>query len=120
LSEEQKLARLDGIDTQTGIKNCAGNVNAYFELLRTYSGSNLATLLQQFYEAEDMENYAITAHSIKGASLSVGATDVADMAYSLERAGKRGDITYIWDHHDDLIEEYTKITSMLRKNFTGI
>ncbi len=120
LSEEQKLARLDGIDTQTGIKNCAGNVNAYFELLRTYSGSNLATLLQQFYEAEDMENYAITAHSIKGASLSVGATDVADMAYSLERAGKRGDITYIWDHHDDLMEEYTKITSMLRKNFTGI
>ena len=120
LSEEQKLARLDGIDTQTGIKNCAGNVNAYFELLRTYSGSNLATLLQQFYEAEDMENYAITAHSIKGASLSVGATDVADMAYSLERAGKRGDITYIWDHHEDLMEEYTKITGMLRKNFTGI
>ena len=120
LSEEQKLARLDGIDTATGIKNCAGNVNAYFELLRTYSGSNLATLLQQFYEAEDMENYAITAHSIKGASLSVGATDVADMAYSLERAGKRGDITFIWDHHEDLMEEYTKITSMLRKNFTGI
>ena len=120
LSEEQKLARLDGIDTQTGIKNCAGNVNAYFELLRTYSGSNLATLLQQFYEAEDLENYAITAHSIKGASLSVGATDVADMAYSLERAGKRGDITYIWDHHEDLMEEYTKITGMLRKNFTGI
>ena len=117
LSQEQKLARLDGIDTQTGIKNCAGNVNAYFELLRTYSGSNLATLLQQFYETEDMENYAITAHSIKGASLSVGATDVADKAYSLERAGKRGDITFIWDHHEDLMEEYTKITAMLKKNF---
>ena len=119
LSDEQKLARLDGIDTQTGIKNCAGNVNAYFELLRTYSGSNLATLLQQFYECEDMENYAITAHSIKGASLSVGATDVADKAYSLERAGKRGDINFIWDHHEDLLEEYTRITAMLRKNFQG-
>ena len=76
-----------------------------------------SALLQQFYETEDMENYAITAHSIKGASLSVGATDVADKAYSLERAGKRGDITFIWDHHEDLMEEYTKITAMLKKNF---
>ena len=117
LPVEQKLARLDGIDAQTGIKNCAGNVNAYFELLRTYSGSNLATLLQNFYEREDLENYAITAHSIKGASQSVGAHDVADMAYSLERAGKRGDITYIWDHHDDLMEEYSRILTMLKRNF---
>ena len=64
-----------------------------------------------------MENYAITAHSIKGASLSVGATDIADMAYSLERAAKRGDINYIWDHHEELTEEYKKILTMLKEMF---
>ncbi|MCR4586131.1 MAG: response regulator [Lachnospiraceae bacterium] len=117
LSLEERLDRLEGLDIDTGIKNCGGKKDTYIELLRTYSGSNLAYLLDEFYEKEDMENYAITAHSIKGASLSVGATDIADMAYSLERAAKRGDINYIWDHHEELTEEYKKILTMLKAMF---
>lgn len=117
LSLEERLERLEGIDIDTGIKNCAGKKDTYIELLRTYSGSNLAYLLDEFYEKEDLENYAITAHSIKGASLSVGATDIADMAYSLERAAKRGDINYVWDHHEEMTAEYKKILSMLKAMF---
>ncbi|MCR5119820.1 MAG: response regulator [Lachnospiraceae bacterium] len=117
LSLEERLERLEGIDIDTGIKNCGGKKDTYIELLRTYSGSNLAYLLDEFYEKEDMENYAITAHSIKGASLSVGATDIADMAYSLERAAKRGDINYVWDHHEEMTESYKKILTMLKAMF---
>ena len=115
LSKEQKLKRLDGIDTATGVNNCAGNVDAYFELLKTYASSNLINLLQDFYQKEDITNYTVIAHSIKGASQSVGALDVAEKAYALERAGKRNDITYIWDNHDDLVEEYSGILEMLKK-----
>ncbi len=118
-SEEEILAGLDGIDTATGIRNCGGSVGTYFEVLKTYSLSNLLHLLNDYYEKEDLENYAITAHSIKGASASIGALDVADKAYSLERAGKRGDITFIWDHHDEMAEEYTDIIKMLKKIFFG-
>ncbi len=115
LTKEEKLKRLDGIDTAGGINNCAGNVDAYFELLKTYASSNLINLLQGFYEKEDLANYTVIAHSIKGASQSVGALDVAEKAYALERAGKRGDINYIWDNHDDLVEEYGGILEMLKK-----
>ena len=115
LTKEQKLSRLDGIDTAAGINNCAGNVDAYFELLKTYASSNLINLLQGFYDKEDITNYTVIAHSIKGASQSVGASDVADKAYALERAGKRGDIAFIWDNHDDLVEEYGEILNMLKK-----
>ena len=117
LSHEELLERLEGIDTDTGIRNCAGNVDGYIELLKTYAGSNLVNLLNEFYEHEDLENYGVTAHSIKGASQSIGALDVADMAYGLERAAKRGDITFIWDHHEEMIELYTQILSMLKKIF---
>ena len=115
LSVKQKLSRLDGIDTDSGIKNCGGSVDAYFELLRTYASSNLLNLLKDFFEKEDLQNYAVIAHSIKGASVNIGATDVAQLASDLERAGKRGDITYIWDHHDDLAEQYGAILEMLKK-----
>ena len=117
LPQEELLERFEGIDTTTGIRNCAGNVEGYIELLKTYASSNLINLINDFYEKEDMDNYAVTAHSIKGASQSVGALDVADMAYGLERAAKRGDITYIWDHHEEMTTTYAKILSMLREIF---
>lgn len=117
LPQEELLERFEGIDTTTGIRNCAGNIDGYIELLKTYASSNLINLLNDFYEKEDMDNYAVTAHSIKGASQSVGALDVADMAYGLERAAKRGDITYIWDHHEEMTTTYSNILSMLRKIF---
>ncbi|HOO80733.1 MAG TPA: Hpt domain-containing protein, partial [Lachnospiraceae bacterium] len=116
---EELLDQLDGIDVESGIKNCAGSKSAYFELLQTYASSNLANVLNDYFEKEDLENYAITAHSIKGASKTIGALDVADKAYTLERAGKRGDITFIWDHHSEMVEEYTTILKMLKRIFFG-
>ena len=95
-------------------------MDVFFELLRTYASSNLVSSLNACFEKEDLDNYAITAHSIKGASKNIGAHEIADMAYSLERAGNRKDLNYIWDHHDEFIEKYTKLIRMLRKIFFGI
>ncbi|HAL03409.1 MAG TPA: hypothetical protein DCP07_08620 [Lachnospiraceae bacterium] len=117
MTKEEILESLEGIDIITGIKNCAGSKDVYYDLLQTYATSNLATTLTRYFEAEDLANYAVTAHSIKGASKNIGAHDIADKAYSLERAGERGDIHYIWDNHDELIEEYTALLKKLRKIF---
>lgn len=113
------LEQLDGIDTETGIKNCAGSQGAYLEVLQTFASSNLANVLNMYFENEDLENYSVTAHSIKGACKNIGAHDIADKAYSLERAGKRGDIAFIWDHHEEMVEEYTAMLRMLKKIFFG-
>lgn len=119
MTPEEILDYLDGMDVETGIKNCGGSRDVYFDLLQTYAASNLANVLNDYFEKEDLENYAVTAHSIKGASQNIGAHDVAEKAYSLERAGKRGDISYIWDNHGELMEEYTEIIKRLKKIFFG-
>ncbi len=119
MSPDMILEQLDGIDTETGIKNCAGSQSAYFEVLQTFAASNLANVLNTYFEKEDLENYSVTAHSIKGACKNIGAHDIADKAYSLERAGKRGDITFIWDHHEEMVEEYVAMIKMLKKIFFG-
>ena len=119
LKGEEILEHLEGMDVETGIKNCGGSRDVYFDLLQTYASSNLANVLQDYFEKEDMGNYAVTAHSIKGASQNIGAHDVAEKAYSLERAGKRGDLNFIWDNHDELMEEYTAILKRLKKIFFG-
>lgn len=119
MTTDMILEQLDGIDTETGIKNCAGSQGAYLEVLQTFATSNLANVLNMYFEKEDLENYSVTAHSIKGACKNIGAHDIADKAYSLERAGKRGDIAFIWDHHEEMVEEYTAMLRMLKKIFFG-
>lgn len=119
MTTEEILEHLEGLDVRMGIKNCADSVEVYIDLLRTYATGNLSHALTGFYEKEDLANYAVTAHSIKGASKNIGATDIADRAYSLERAGNRGDINYIWDNHDEFVEEYDRLLKMLRKIFFG-
>ncbi len=119
MSPDMILEQLDGIDTETGIQNCAGSQSAYFEVLQTFAASNLVNILNTYFEKEDLENYSVTAHSIKGACKNIGAHDIADKAYSLERAGKRGDITFVWDHHEEMVEEYTAMIKMLKKIFFG-
>ena len=116
---EEKLGCLDGIDVRTGIKNCAGSQSMFIELLQTYANSNLANVLDEFFEKEDLDNYGITAHSIKGASNNIAALDLGEKAYALERAAKRGDINFIWDNHQEFVEEYRAMLKLLRQVFFG-
>lgn len=119
MTREELMEHMEGIDVETGIKNCAGNVDVFFDLLQTYASSNMANILNDYFEKEDMENYAVTAHSIKGASKNIGAHDIADKAYSLERAGNRKDINYIWDNHEEFVTEYAGMVRMLKHMFFG-
>ena len=89
--EEDVLFGLKGVNMETGIRNCGGNRNVYIRILQTFSSSNLHSGLETYYEASDWNNYEVIAHSIKGACRNIGAEDIAEKAYQLELAGKRGD-----------------------------
>ncbi len=117
MTPEEILKHLDGLDTREGIKNCAGSISVYFDLLRAYATSNMVNLLQMQFDQEDIQNYTLTAHSIKGASKNIGATEVAELAYMLERAGNRGDIEFIWDNHEAFYDAYRSIILKLKKIF---
>ena len=117
MSREEILDMLEGVDVRAGVKNCAGSVDVYYDLLQTYATSSLDTTLNMYFEREDLENYGVVAHSIKGASRNIGAHDIADKAYSLERAAKRGDINYIWDNHQEMVDEYSSLIRMLKQIF---
>ncbi|MBR5420802.1 MAG: response regulator [Lachnospiraceae bacterium] len=112
----KRILSTDGIDVTAGIRNCAGDISSYYELLRTYAHSDLSGELQRYFDEEDLPNYTVCAHSIKGASRSVGALQLADRAQELEEAGKRGDISFIWDHHDDVLSEYQSLIEHLSED----
>ncbi|MBR4966314.1 MAG: Hpt domain-containing protein, partial [Lachnospiraceae bacterium] len=91
------------------------NRNVYVRVLQTFAASNLLAGLEEYFEQEDIQNYMVLSHSIKGACRNIGANDVADMAYELEKAGKRSDMPYIWDHHREFADAYGKLLKKVTK-----
>ena len=66
------------------------------------------------FEKEDYPNYTIFVHALKSTAKMIGANDLSEKARLLEQAGKDGDIDYIRSHHDEMIQEYSKVVEEIK------
>ena len=104
-----------GIDTEEGIAYCADDPEFYEEMLAEYvkeSKTNV-TDLQRFFEAQDLDNYRIRAHSIKSTSRMIGASALAETAYGLELAAKDRDAAKIAEAHGPFLSDYSAFADRL-------
>ena len=113
--EDEMLTALKGVNVEAGIRNCGGSKSVYIRILQTFSSSNLAPGLENYFEAGDWENYEVIAHSIKGACRNIGAEELADKAYKLELAGKEKDNRYIQKNHEEFVTDYKELISIITK-----
>ena len=99
-----------GLDIDRGIEQFGGNEELYFSILQYYL-SDARTLLESMQNAgeDGLEDYARTAHSIKGASRNVFANDIGDAAEKLEHAAKDGDTAYIAEHNKEFLNDAWKL-----------
>ncbi|MFO6420703.1 response regulator [Hylemonella sp. W303a] len=83
-----KLADVEGLDTTTGLRRMMQRADRYMSLLRKYlEGQNdQFVALTQALDAQDKETAMRIAHTLKGVSGNVGATQVQAAAATLERA----------------------------------
>ena len=77
------------------------------------------TELIKFMEAKDLQNYAITVHSMKSDAKYFGFTKLADLAYQHELKSKEGDLYYITTHINDLIGETNNSIVLLQEYMNG-
>jgi CheY-like chemotaxis protein/HPt (histidine-containing phosphotransfer) domain-containing protein len=105
-----------GIDVQTGLHYCAGDLDFYETLLLQVGteGKNKIESLKSFYAQQDWKNYEILIHSTKSSMKTIGALTLSEDALKLEMAAKGEDADYIKANHDRVIADYDKtITSIL-------
>lgn len=75
--------------------------------------------LIKYMEAKDMQNYAITVHSMKSDAKYFGFTKLADLAYQHELKSKEGDLYYVTTHINDLIGETNNSIVLLQDYMNG-
>lgn len=102
------------IDCVVGIKNIGGNLEKYNELLQTYYGemSQIIELLSD-YANEDMEQFRIKVHGIKGGSRNIGAVGLADSALQLEEWAKEGKQAEILQELDGFLKQMDEVMTRI-------
>jgi CheY-like chemotaxis protein len=117
-------ALVDGVDIPTGKKRYTEK--AYLEVLRSFC-LHTPALLEKIknikfsdLSEEDIKEYTITVHGIKGASFGICADMAAKQAEALEEASRNRDAQFIEANNGCFIEEVEKVFIGLKELFALI
>ena len=88
--ERPALPDLPGVDTVDGVERFGGNVKSYIKLLQKFSENqaDAITVMTGALQSGDKKSAVRHAHTLKGVSGNIGATDLQGLASILETAIK--------------------------------
>ena len=94
-----------------------GDEDFYLEMIETYLEEDKRELLEKEYSLSDWKSYQIHMHSLKSASLTIGADELSEHAKALELAVKDGNDSFVKEHHEEIMQEYDKLLGQIQKEF---
>ena len=111
--EESQRSRLEqlGLDTETGLSYCADDMDFYIEMLHAFEGESdeKTAGLDESFEKKDWQLYRVQVHAMKTNLRTIGATELSGKAKDLEAAAKEEDISFLTEHHEELLRACRKL-----------
>lgn len=106
----------NGVDVNKSLE-LFGDIDTYNETVGEFlvSAKEKLAKLQKYKDDKDMPNYAIYVHSLKSDAKYFGFTKLADLAYDQELKSKEGDMFYIYEHYQELIDEVERTINIVKK-----
>lgn len=94
-----------------------GDIETYNDTIGEFllSVNSKLAKLEEYKNIKDMNNYAIYVHSLKSDAKYFGFTKLAELAYDQEMRSKAGDIYYIHETFNQLKEEATKMSHVVKQ-----
>ena len=114
-SDNTELPDIPGVDVKKGLA-----YSHSFEFLSELFGDFCAgmeektALIHKLLEEEDFKNYTIEVHGLKGTARMIGATDLGEQFYELEKLGKAEDIDQMKEKTDSVLEAYNAMKPLLQ------
>ncbi|MCL1959334.1 MAG: ATP-binding protein [Spirochaetes bacterium] len=106
LQIEKLIIDIHGVDTKKGLSLYAGAKKIYLPMLRSYA-HNTPKVLDKLRSvtAENLHDYVITVHGLKGTSAAIGAEHIRAAALELENLSRAGDLQGVIAKNDKLIAD---------------
>jgi signal transduction histidine kinase/CheY-like chemotaxis protein len=111
-----KFPPIPGVDTAKGLAMTGGTAEGYRKVLSLFCKDveNRLPLLQKEPDEGSLPMLVTQVHSLKSASGSIGAQNIASLAAGLETVGKAGDVAFIRMSLPDFVEQLTKVSNSIR------
>ncbi len=108
--------RENGIDIDSSIE-ILGDIETVDEIMDDFlvEMDERLPLMEEYKNSNDMENYAILVHAIKGDSKYLGFTKLAELSFNHQMKAEENDINYINDNYRDLMEEINRILGIVKE-----
>ena len=106
----------NGVDVNKSLE-LFGDMETYNENVGEFlvSSKEKISKLTEYKNDKDMANYAIYVHSLKSDAKYFGFTNLAELAYEHEQKSKAGDVLYVHEHYQELIDEVTKASNIVKQ-----
>jgi HPt (histidine-containing phosphotransfer) domain-containing protein len=104
---EGKLSGIPGLDTRAGKVYSGGSAEGYLGVLSAYC-RDVNDTIERIRNSQEEGNYPLyttLVHAIKGASRTIGAAKLGDVAAELEDAGRRKDTSLIRQKTEKLLSD---------------
>jgi len=100
------LPDIEGLDAAKALELYGGMMNVYLPILRSYAENTPAVLEKlRRVTAENLTEYAITVHGLKGSSAGIGAEDIRAKSAGLEMLAKAGDLPGVLAKNEAFLRE---------------
>ena len=119
IKNKREYLEENGIDVKEALETL-GDMDIYNETAKDVYEEidNKMSNLEKYMENEELENYSVIAHALKGDARYLGMKELTNLAYNHELAGKEENIEYIHAHYEELVNEANKMRKVL-KNYLG-
>ncbi|MCM1106029.1 MAG: response regulator [Blautia sp.] len=98
-----------GISVANGLSHAKGDAEIYTELAGMFvREQGKQETMRQFIAEQNLKDYAIWVHGLKGNARTLGADALADLAYEHEMQSKAGDLSYVQVHWDKLLAVWNR------------
>lgn len=113
----EDFARLEekGVNTEKGMDYCLKDRDMYISVLTEYrrDAENKIRDLEEYFDAENWDEFVIRIHSVKSSSLMIGAEKLSRKAKLLEEAAKDRNVEYVREMYPAFLPEYRKVVELI-------
>jgi CheY-like chemotaxis protein len=110
------LPMIEGLDVEEGIRYC-GSKKAFLELVGDFYRliDTKSLKIEQLLEKNMIRDYTIEVHSLKNAARMIGAAELSELSYELEKLGNANDREQIELKTPELLQRYRSYKVLLEK-----
>jgi CheY-like chemotaxis protein/HPt (histidine-containing phosphotransfer) domain-containing protein len=118
----EKIEQIGELSVSTGLGQVDGQRDVYETTLRLMIQEIEKSIktLPAFLSVENIDDFIIEIHGIKGALANIGAIALSEKSYALEKKSETGDLDFCAGHLPPLLEELSAFVTKLKEAFSSI